>query len=441
MKKLLILAYDFPPYVSVGGLRPYSWYKYLKEFDIEPIVITRNWSTEHGNALDYISPSVTNDTVVEKNEYGIVVRTPYKPNWSNRIFLKYGENKYRFLRRLLTAFTEITQFVYVSGPKKNLYMAANNYLKKNKVDAIVATGDPFILFYYASKLSKKFNVPWFADYRDPWSHDKGFQINKLYHFWNKKNETKAVTSSKAIITVSDFISDKLHEYFPSKIIYVLPNGYDPEVIDKIAKSPQEAQKLTISFVGTVYEWHPWKSFITIFSELIETKKVEMQLNIYGINIAEEAADFINTFPHKTVQSIKIHPRIPNQDLLNKLAAENIMLLFNNFSFMGTKIFDYIGAKRKIILCYGNDKNSAELKAKFYSIVESEKFSNKLQEDLIRETNSGIIVENENHLKEVLFDLFIEFKQNGYIKCDSTGVENFSRKIQVEKLATIIKNLS
>ncbi len=34
MKRLLILAYDFPPYVSVGGLRPYAWYKYLKEFGV-----------------------------------------------------------------------------------------------------------------------------------------------------------------------------------------------------------------------------------------------------------------------------------------------------------------------------------------------------------------------------------------------------------------------
>ncbi|MDA3780596.1 MAG: hypothetical protein PF487_10325 [Bacteroidales bacterium] len=31
MKKVLILAYDFPPYVSVGGLRPYSWYKYIAD--------------------------------------------------------------------------------------------------------------------------------------------------------------------------------------------------------------------------------------------------------------------------------------------------------------------------------------------------------------------------------------------------------------------------
>jgi hypothetical protein len=46
MKKLLILAYDFPPYVSVGGLRPYNWFKYLKEFGVEPIVVTRQWGNE-----------------------------------------------------------------------------------------------------------------------------------------------------------------------------------------------------------------------------------------------------------------------------------------------------------------------------------------------------------------------------------------------------------
>ena len=55
MKKVLILAYDFPPYVSVGGLRPHAWYKYLKEFGVEPIVVTRQWENVHGNHLDYIS--------------------------------------------------------------------------------------------------------------------------------------------------------------------------------------------------------------------------------------------------------------------------------------------------------------------------------------------------------------------------------------------------
>jgi hypothetical protein len=65
MKKILILAYDFPPYVSVGGLRPYNWYRYLKEFGIEPIVVTRQWSNTHGNHLDYIAPSEDKNEVID----------------------------------------------------------------------------------------------------------------------------------------------------------------------------------------------------------------------------------------------------------------------------------------------------------------------------------------------------------------------------------------
>ncbi len=41
MKKVLIIAYDFPPLNSVGAKRPYSWYKYFKKYNVYPIVITR----------------------------------------------------------------------------------------------------------------------------------------------------------------------------------------------------------------------------------------------------------------------------------------------------------------------------------------------------------------------------------------------------------------
>jgi hypothetical protein len=68
MKKVLILAYDFPPYVSVGGLRPYNWYKHLKEFGVEPIVVTRQWGNVHGNHLDYISAGESEESIIENTE-------------------------------------------------------------------------------------------------------------------------------------------------------------------------------------------------------------------------------------------------------------------------------------------------------------------------------------------------------------------------------------
>ena len=171
MKKVLILAYDFPPYVSVGGLRPYALYNYLKEFGVEPILVTRQWGNTHGNRLDYVSAGSSEQSIVEVSQCGTIIRTPYKPNFANRLMLKHGDKRYRLLRKSISAYYEFAQFLLPIGPKIELYKAAKHFLKNNQVDAIIATGDPFILFKYASKLSKAFNIPWIADYRDPWSHN------------------------------------------------------------------------------------------------------------------------------------------------------------------------------------------------------------------------------------------------------------------------------
>ncbi len=175
MKTLLILAYDFPPYVSVGGLRPYSWYEYLHEFDIYPVVVTRQWGNKHGNHLDYVEKSDLPYTITETSETGTIIRTPYSPNMANKLLLRYGDNRFKLLRKMITGWFEMAQWFFNVGPKAGLYHGAKRYLKRNKVDAIIATGDPFVLFRYASKLSKEFHIPWIADYRDPWTSGAGHQ--------------------------------------------------------------------------------------------------------------------------------------------------------------------------------------------------------------------------------------------------------------------------
>src|SRR5688500_6604075 len=133
MVKVLILAYDYPPYVSVGALRPYSWFKYLPEFGGFPIVVTRQWSNTYGSHLDYIAPSDSAHTVFEESEKGSIIRTPYIPNASNKLMLKYGDSKFRSLRKIISGFYEFGQFLFPIGPKANLYFEADRYLSENKV--------------------------------------------------------------------------------------------------------------------------------------------------------------------------------------------------------------------------------------------------------------------------------------------------------------------
>lgn len=442
MKKVLILAYDFPPYVSVGGLRPYAWYNYLKEFGVEPFVVTRQWGNANGNRLDYISAGSSKQSIVEVSEHGTIIRSPYKPNFANRLLLKHGDHRYRSLRKSISAYYEFAQFLLPIGPKIELYKAAKHFLKNNQVDAIIATGDPFVLFWYASKLSIEFNIPWIADYRDPWSHNEEAQKKMIQKKWNAYFEKKTVSTASHIITVSKFVHSKIETLIPNKPFIISPNGYDSLAIDQIKNIKQNDDELYISFVGTIYNWHPVESFLRVANEFVtEHPEAKIRFKFYGTNLTDELNRMLSEqFPNLKA-NVLITPKMQNQELLEKLASDHVMLLFNYYSYMGTKIFDYLGIRRKIILCYENDPEAHSLKQKYYHVDESGSESKQLQVDLIKQTNSGIIVKDSQHLRQVLHDLYVEFQATGQIACDSLGVEQFSRKIQVERLAEIIKGFS
>ena len=435
MKRLLILAYDFPPYVSVGGLRPYAWYKYLKEFDVYPIVVTRQWGNKYGNELDYVAPSESAETIVEETEFGTIIRTPYKPNLANRLMLKYGKNRFALVRKAVTAFYEIAQFVFFVGPKAGIWRGAKNYLKSNKVDAIIATGEPFILFRYASVLGKRFRLPWVADYRDPWTQNKNRALRIMRHF-----ERKFVNRANAVTTVSEFFKSKIGEIVSEPTYYILPNGYNPDSVKQVEHIEQNSDALRIALAGTISSWHPYKSVLEVFADFVRanTTGVRLELNFFGINRHEEIERFAQE--HSLQEHIHVYPRMDNVALLKNLRQHNAMLLFNDYSYIGTKIYDYLAIKRRILLCYANDEEAQRLKADFYpySLSADKSLSGHLQEDCLRETDSGIVVKDSQHLRWVLADLCEEFVENKRIACNSHNVEQFSRREQTRLLAKIVK---
>jgi hypothetical protein len=441
MKKVLILAYDFPPYVSVGGIRPWNWYTYLKEFGVEPIVITRQWSNLYGNHLDYIAPGYSEKTIIEESEFGLIYRTPYKPNLANRIMLKYGEKKFRFLRKMISAWFEITQFLWISGPKKILYKEARKYLKSNKVDAILATGDPFVLFSFASKLSKEFETKWLADYRDPWSLGLVTEKKPIIRWWSSFFEKHYVKNANSIITVDELFKNKISSYFPQKEFFILPNGFNPKALEDLEHIKPSQDELTIAHAGTIYNWQPTYQFIDEFAAFITAQpNARIRLIFYGVNASEEVYNYLKEkYPH-VLKHFTVYPRIPNTELFEKLAANHIMLLFSCYAYSGTKIYDYLAVQRQILFCFTDDANANALKDQYYFKETEEEQLLRPQIDIINRTNSGILIKDQSDLKFQLEKLYSEFEYTGLVACNSQNVEDYSRKIQVKKLAAIIKNL-
>lgn len=441
MTKLLILAYDFPPYVSVGGLRPFSWYKYLYLKDVYPVVITRQWNDKHGNYLDYIAPGYSDSADRDIGSNATLIKTPFYPNSGNKILLKYGEHKFRIFRKFISLFYMFAQYVLPVGNMREIFKGADEYLKNNRADCIIASGDPFILFKYASKLSAKYSIPWIADYRDSWVQDKTFD-NKLYKIWSAFFERKFLENVSKITTVSTFIQKQIEQNVTGKDFEIVCNGFDPDILNEIRNIEQNKNSLSIAFTGTVYDWHPITDFLKTCGELIEQNSdLKLQLNFYGLNKEVELNALIERDFNSLKPCARFFPRMENLKLAKELATQNVFLLFNDYSILGTKIFDYLAVKRKIIFCYDDDKVSAELKDNYFCLEEMPGESNRLQAEMITATNSGIVVKDSKHLKKVLLELDKELKEKGFIACPSVGVEKYSRIRQVERLAEIVKEVS
>lgn len=440
MKKVLILAYDFPPFVSVGGLRPYNWLKYFKEFDIEPIVVTRQWEVSFVSEMDYIKPSRSKSTVIEKNDFGTIVKAAYSPNFPNRLYLKYGESRFRFVRKACSLFFEIAQYYWNTGPKKSIYVAADTFLQTNKVDVIIATGDPFVLFHYASKLSEKHATPWIADYRDPWSYDLALEKKQLLKLVIRKIEKRTIKNTSLITTVTSMFSNNLRK-ITQKRIEILPNGYDPEIINSLCQLTPQNETLTIGFIGSLYKWNPIESFLSVVNKFIQKNgDSSLKINLYGVNTKKEIKEIIkNKFPLlKTV--VNITPRMTNEKVLELASHSDLLLLFNYYAIIGTKIYDYIGLKRPILLCYSNDSEANKLRDKYYTMPDFKGVNNSIQQEVIEDKDAGYIAENSVHLYEILENRFAEFKANGYLKCNTKKSEEFSRKHQTGKLAELIEEI-
>jgi hypothetical protein len=228
----------------------------------------------------------------------------------------------------------------------------------------------------------------------------------------------------------------------SKPIHVINNGYNPDTVSLFKDLPQNSQVLSLGLVGTLYSWNPINSFFGVLNTFVKKHgENAIQFNLYGVNFSNQDILKIEVKYPKLKSIVHVFPRMKNEVLLEKLASNNLLLLFNYYSLMGTKIYDYIGIKRAILFCYSNDEEAKELKRKYFTLTESENYSQTLQEDLIRLKNAGYIVQDKDHLLEVLEQLYVEHKENGRIDCLTKDSEEFSRRNQTGKLAEIVHSLS
>jgi len=423
-KKVLILAHDFPPYVSVGGMRPYGWFKYLNKEKYEVTVITRSWNEKVISALDAIRPSSNKAVISEVLEAGIVYRVPYFPNLRDRIILKFGLNKLVFIRRILSFFIDLFKHsFFFFDSSKEIYKQADKILQEEVFDFIIATGEPFILFKYAHLLSKKHQVKWIGDYRDGWTTNQrkaALSITEKVLLKNYRvKELKYVRSASLITTAAQDYKVELQKFIQNKEIKVILNGF---ITDKneLLENKSSIKKFEISYLGTLYGHQNVGLFLQgVEAFLIESKLStdEFQINFIGMDFYREQKERVLNSSNFVVPYLNFTEKIPFNELPQIIKNTSLLLLLSkkDMNWLNAKIFDYLLFNRRVLFI-GND----------YGILE------KL---LIESENTSIYADEVSAIHSELNKVYEEFKQKSFLanENNSAKVFQYSRENQTKYL--------
>ena len=428
MKKVLILAYDFYPYNSIGAQRPYSWYKYFHQNNLYPVVITRHWDNEIKKPIDTIRP--TQKTYkTEKTEIGETIYAPFKPNLRDKIILKYGLRKFTFFRKLLTLILNILKYPFNIDSTKTIYNAADQFLENNECSMIIATGEPFILFKYASFLSKKHHIPWVADYRDGWTTNQSKlnlglleKINLKYQSFFERNYIDSVS---IITTASPSYQKDLQKMFPKKRTEVIYNGYFKELIDEVKNTPydtSENKTFKISYSGTIYKHQQIEVFLDGFKKFIAPlKNCNIEINFIGLNFFPDQKKRILDFDHSINKYFNFTDRVPLKASLEFLNNSDVLLLLSkkNANWLNAKIFDYIALEKKILFVE-NDLG--------------------VLEQILDDCETGVKCNNAKDVENGLKQLYYERVLTEKSKAKNSKKEKYSRCYQTKKLVDLIQSI-
>lgn len=345
MKKVLVIAYQFPPMGGSGIQRTVKFVKYLRNFGWEPVVFTR----------ELAGMGLRDESMLADIPSGVrVVRTAAWDFTGFSGILKYP-GKF-FSRKVLIPDSErLWQYF---GRKK-----AVSVVKEEGIDLIYTTSYPYsdhLMGLYSRRAVP--GIPWVADFRDEWTNNPYLldkPHNRLRMRTEKGMEKNVLTHADYLITntpkmLENFIgNNKDIKNLKDKFCFI-PNGYDKEDFLGLPSSVPENDRFTMTYAGLLYgQRKPDTLFEAvrrlISRQLADARKVRIKLiGNYKEGYMNKLAD---SYGLKDV--VEIYPYMEHGECLRQLVSSDALLHIEgngrgSEAFYSGKIFEYMNTGKPVL---------------------------------------------------------------------------------------------
>jgi glycosyltransferase involved in cell wall biosynthesis len=339
MKRLLMIAFHFPPLAGSSGIqRTLCFARHLPRFGWEPLILTA-----HPRAYERLS----NDQLMDVPPGAIV----------ERAFALDSSRHLALMGRYPAFAARPDRWVtwWLGAVPKGLAT-----IRKYRPDALWSTYPIATAHKIGHTLHRLSGLPWIADFRDPMAQD-GYPANPKTWQSFKEIEEAALRSASFGVFVTPGSARLYHERYPdipNARLAVIENGYDEEnfaPLDGSAsrKGPLLPGAFTLLHSGIVYpsERDPTQLFRALRLMLDEGSLKPGELRVRLRAPAHEArlAALIDIF--RVAEVVELAPPIPYRQALEEMMRADGLLVLqasNCNDQIPAKVYEYLRCKRPII---------------------------------------------------------------------------------------------
>jgi glycosyltransferase involved in cell wall biosynthesis len=347
-RRILVIAYYFPPMGLSGVQRTLKFVKYMPQFGWHPTVLTVAPGGYFARDESLLEELHSPDIRIERTE----TVGPGKLFATTEIVKLPSERWRKLLSRISDSFFVPDNKI---GWRKRAVAKALELHRENPFDLVFATAPPFTDFLIGTDVKTKINKPLVFDYRDPWfDYPFRFYPTPLHKWRHYVLERNALRASSHVITTNRRVKETLIARYPFLTYHdvdIVSQGFDPEdfKLNGVIQRPQG--KMRITYAGVFWEDRVPDFFLQALHDLFEEKP--------GLRNKVEAC-FVGNFREENLKiveqlglrdTVRVLGYLPHRECVGQLVASDVlwMIVGDEFGSPG-KTYEYIGAGKPILGC-------------------------------------------------------------------------------------------
>lgn len=367
MKRVLLITYYWPPSGGAGVQRVLKLVKYLRDFGWEPVVFTAKDA-----AYPIVDETLLQDVPDSQEVWKGDIWEPYEvykkftgQGGKEKVYSGFmNEDKGLSLTQKLSIW--IRGNFFIPDARAFWIKPATNFLveklRTEKIDAIISSGPPHTAHMIARNVHRATDIPWIADFRDPWTNIDFYDqlmLSKWADRRHRKMEASIVAECNRLTTVTWTWKEEF-QALGAKQVEVITNGFDDADFPAAAPEPEEG--FVFNYIGFLNEDRNnsllWEAFGELCSDIPAMREV---LRFRFVGKADHVV-FRDLEKNGLLDLAERIDYVPHSEALAFLTkARYLILLINDVrNAMGHipgKTYEYLGSRRPI-LCIGPEESDA-----------------------------------------------------------------------------------